>query len=209
MSDDRPPDRRRDFLFTVAMATAGLGATVALWPFIAAMGPADDTRAPRVVFDLTKLDGTTHVIVPFRNAPIFVFRRTARQLTRLQDPASPYTPRDRESAHSEQPPKARNWHRSLRPELMVMNACCTKEGCIVSRQSDALGVEIDFFRCPCCGSNYDLAGRVLSGPARSNLVVPPYRYIGETEIELGDDAHPSFAEHLMPWRANPRSRYRT
>jgi Rieske Fe-S protein len=38
--------------------------------------------------------------------------------------------------------------------------------------------------CPCCGSRYDLAGRVFEGPAPTNLRVPPYRFVDETTIEF-------------------------
>ena len=44
------------------------------------------------------------------------------------------------------------------------------------------------FFCPCHGSKFDLAGRVFSGaPAPTNLEVPPYQFLGETTILIGDD----------------------
>ena len=44
------------------------------------------------------------------------------------------------------------------------------------------------FYCPCHGSKYDLAGRVYKGaPAPINLVVPPYKYVGDAKIIIGDD----------------------
>jgi ubiquinol-cytochrome c reductase iron-sulfur subunit len=42
------------------------------------------------------------------------------------------------------------------------------------------------FYCPCHGSNFDLAGRVLKGsPAPRNLEVPPYKFIDENTILIG------------------------
>ena len=43
--------------------------------------------------------------------------------------------------------------------------------------------------CPCHGSRFDFAGRVFKGvPAPLNLEIPPHRYVGDAEIEIGTDA---------------------
>jgi len=43
------------------------------------------------------------------------------------------------------------------------------------------------FFCPCHGSWFDLAGRVYSGvPAPTNLEIPPYRYITDSQIIIGE-----------------------
>jgi ubiquinol-cytochrome c reductase iron-sulfur subunit len=42
--------------------------------------------------------------------------------------------------------------------------------------------------CPCHGSKYDLAGRVFNGvPAPYNLPVPPYNFVSETTIRIGEN----------------------
>jgi ubiquinol-cytochrome c reductase iron-sulfur subunit len=44
------------------------------------------------------------------------------------------------------------------------------------------------FFCPCHGSKFDLAGRVFAGvPAPTNLPVPPYRFVGDNLVLIGDD----------------------
>jgi ubiquinol-cytochrome c reductase iron-sulfur subunit len=42
--------------------------------------------------------------------------------------------------------------------------------------------------CPCHGSKYDLAGRVYSGvPAPYNLPVPPYNFVSDTTVRIGEN----------------------
>ena len=45
------------------------------------------------------------------------------------------------------------------------------------------------FFCPCHGSKFDFAGRVFTGsPAPVNLKVPPYKFVGDGKIIIGDDS---------------------
>ena len=44
------------------------------------------------------------------------------------------------------------------------------------------------FFCPCHGSKFDLAGRVFKDvPAPANLKVPPYKFVSDTRLLIGDD----------------------
>ena len=187
---DQPPIRRRDFLVTSALTAAGVGGTVALWPFIDSLNPAADTIAKRVVFDLTPLIGTNKVTIAVHQTPVIIFRRTEEELAALRNPTMPnktrdvwspmgYAYRDRDSEALHQPSYAKNWHRSIRPQVMICVGYCPYDPCIVSRWPEA-----EDLQCPCCGSRFDLAGRAYSGPARENLRVPPHRYIDDNTIEF-------------------------
>jgi quinol-cytochrome oxidoreductase complex cytochrome b subunit len=60
---------------------------------------------------------------------------------------------------------------------MVMVGVCTHLGCV------PLGQEGDFggWFCPCHGSQYDTAGRIRKGPAPTNLAVPTFTFISDTD----------------------------
>lgn len=173
--------RRRDWLVTAAFGMAGIGAALALWPFLTAVMPDEEVRARAVVFDLKKLVGGAPSFVDVAGTPVMIYARTPEELIALRDTrATGRVPRDVDSQNSRQPEWARNWHRSLKPQFMICVASCTRGDCNVIRLSG----DVDELACPCCGAHYDLAGRVIAGPAPANLAVPAYRFISETEIEF-------------------------
>ena len=103
--------------------------------------------------------------------------------------------KDPDSDASEQPGYAKNEVRALRPEFLVVISNCTHLGCVpVSRFEVApedLGPDwVGGFYCPCHGSRFDLAARVLAGtcPAPTNLVIPPYRFVGDDLVIIGEDS---------------------
>jgi ubiquinol-cytochrome c reductase iron-sulfur subunit len=92
---------------------------------------------------------------------------------------------------AQQPSYAKNKFRSIHPEFLVLVGICTHLGCSPKYKpfEKELGPEWQGgFYCPCHGSLFDLAGRVLKGvPAPINLEVPPYRFINEHVIVIGED----------------------
>jgi ubiquinol-cytochrome c reductase iron-sulfur subunit len=172
---DKPP-RRRDLLTTAAFCMAGIGGVLALYPFIAALSPPADERARRVVFSLAELQGVAPSLLRAGTRTLMVFRRTPEELALLKNPPEPLI--DRARVGTNDPADTRNWHRSLKPEIAVMSAVCTRDDCIVKR----FAVEEPELKCPCCGARYDLAGRVVGGPGPRNLAIPPYAFIDETAI---------------------------
>ena len=59
-------------------------------------------------------------------------------------------------------------------EYLVLDLACPHRGCQVGYRNEAN----EPFACPCHRSNFDASGRVLGGPARENLSVPPYDISG-------------------------------
>ncbi len=189
------PARRR-FLTVLTTAVGAVGLGAASVPFIASMQPSARARAQGapVTVDISRIEPGSQVTVEWRKRPVWVLRRTPDMLERLDDPALLARLRDPDSrVTSQQPEYARNRYRSLHPEHFVVIAICTHLGCVPTFRPD-IGPE-DLGRdwpggyfCPCHGSRFDLAGRVYKGvPAPTNLVVPPYRYLSDTLVQIGVD----------------------
>jgi ubiquinol-cytochrome c reductase iron-sulfur subunit len=185
---------RRDFLVLTAGAMIGVGSAAALWPFIDSMNPAADVLAAGapIDVDISQVQPGQQIVVLWRSRPVFIVNRTAEALKTLQDPQVTGNLRDPDSAQMQQPDYVVNWHRSIRPEWLVLVGICTHLGCIPAftpNAGGALGAAWPGgYFCPCHGSRYDLAGRVFKGvPAPYNLPVPPYRFVSDGVLRVGEN----------------------
>ena len=98
------------------------------------MNPAADVLAAGepVEVDLSKVQPGQQIIVLWRGKPIFVVDRTPSLLKMLQDPKLVDRLSDPDSTANQQPPYARNWHRSIDAKYAVLVGICTHLGCIPS-----------------------------------------------------------------------------
>jgi ubiquinol-cytochrome c reductase iron-sulfur subunit len=188
--------QRRYFLIGATSVVGAIGIVGAAVPFVASWKPSAKARAlgAPTTIDISKLQ-TGEMLGPtpaWRGQPIFVLLRSeeaVERLTRDNDGLA-----DEESRNVEmQPTFAQNRWRSLRPELGVYVGLCTHLGCSptyygrVEPQPFDANWEGGFF-CPCHGSRFDLAGRVVRGvPAPDNLPVPPYRFVTDTVVIIGEE----------------------
>ena len=186
---------RRDFLYIATGTVAAVGAVATLVPLVNQMNPDASTLAAGgpVDLDISKIEPGQQVVVRWRERPVFVFHRTPETLKTLQDPKLIAVLADANSQQVQQAPYATNWHRSIKPEFGVLVGICTHLGCIplFYPQPNATTPVADWpggYFCPCHGSKYDPAGRVFSGvPAPYNLPVPPYTFISNTTIRIGEN----------------------
>jgi ubiquinol-cytochrome c reductase iron-sulfur subunit len=186
---------RRDFLYIATAAVGAVGAAAALVPLVDQMNPDASTLAAGgpVDLDISKVEENAQVVIFWRQRPIFVFHRSKATLQALQSAQMTSLLSDPDSSQTQQPPYATNWHRSVKPEFSVLVGICTHLGCIPmfypspSPTTPVPGWPGGYF-CPCHGSKYDPAGRVFSGvPAPYNLPVPPYRFVNDTTLRVGEN----------------------
>ncbi len=186
---------RRDFLFLATAAVASVGAAATMWPFIDQMNPDASTVAAGgpIDIDLDQIQPGQQVVAVWRSKPVFIVNRTKAALDSLRNPQLIARLADPTCAQWQQPPYADNWHRSIKPEHLVLVGICTHLGCIPKFMpkpdpSDPAPNWLGGYFCPCHGSKYDLAGRVFRGvPAPYNLPVPPYRYQGDKVLRIGEN----------------------
>ena len=121
-----PAASRRDFLTLVAGAMGVLGAGAAAYTLIDSMNPAADVLAAGepVDVDLSKVQPGQQIIVLWRGKPIFVVDRTPPLIKVLQDPKLVDRLSDPQSEANQQPPYAKNWHRSILPQYSVLVGIC-------------------------------------------------------------------------------------
>jgi ubiquinol-cytochrome c reductase iron-sulfur subunit len=123
--------------------------------------------------------------------PIFIARRTPQELKILQESRDTALLRDPNSSELQQPNYAKNWHRSINPNYLVVVGICTHLGCIPSfepKPGEVAAGWLGGYFCPCHGSKYDLSGRVYKDvPAPYNLPVPPYHFVSDTVLRVGEN----------------------
>lgn len=188
---DQVDNNRRHFLTVATAVTGVVGAGFAAVPFLASLKPSARAQAlgAPVEVSLTNMQPGELIRVLWRGKLIFVLRREEKMLNELskndgnlKDPNS--------EVETQQPEYAANATRSVRPEFLVLEGSCTHLGCAPIEDFPVRPAENWYggFFCPCHGSKFDLAGRVLKGvPAPTNLRVPPYRFVRDDLLLIGQD----------------------
>lgn len=167
-------------------------------PFISSLLPSAQTLAEGapVEVDVSKLKKGQIMTIIWQKKPVWVLHRTEDQLAtlpkmdnQLKDPKSKQDQQPKlmkEETAWEKHPRAR----SIQPRYLVVVALCTHLQCIPDyrpKPGSLYPSWLGGFHCPCHGSHYDLAARVIKGsPAPMNLPVPPYFYKSDTLIRIGE-----------------------
>jgi len=168
---------RRDFLYIATATVGAVGAAATLVPLVGQMNPDASTIAAGapVEVDLKPIAEGQIVQVFWRSKPIFIFHRTKQDIERAQA-VNWQTLRDPAPDSARVLPGHEQW--------LVVVGICTHLGCIpLPHQGN-----YDGWFCPCHGSQYDSAGRIRQGPAPLNLPLPPYQFVSDAAIRIGEAA---------------------
>ncbi len=185
---------KRQFLTTALTVVGAVGTGYLAVPFLSQMQPSAKAMAAGapVEVDISKMEEGQLLRVAWRGKPVWILNRTAEALKTLTGLESQLA--DPASNESVQPNSSKNAVRSIKPEIFIAVGLCTHLGCSPTFRPEIAPHDLgeDWkggFFCPCHGSKFDLAGRVYSGvPAPTNLDVPPYRYVTDTHIIIGEDS---------------------
>ena len=196
MSDQQVDKGKRCFLVAATSVVGGVAAGAAAVPFIGSMLPSERAKAAGapVEVDISTLAPGDKVTAEWRGQPVWVVRRTKEMLATLPKLDSVVADPNSERKKDELTPKyARNEHRSIKPEYLVVVGICTHLGCapVDKLKAGPEPFEASWeggFYCPCHGSLFDLAGRVYKNkPAPDNLRIPPHKYLSDGRILIGVD----------------------
>ena len=193
MNDETKVDKTRRNLVVATSVVGGAAGVVAAAPFVASMWPSERAKAAGapVEADISRLAPGEMAVIEWRGKPVWIIRRTKEMIESLKAVAPRLT--DPASKSSEQPKYAENEYRSQKPDVMVMEGVCTHLGCSpqmkpADAKAEMGGDWAGGFYCPCHGSKFDLAGRVFRGaPAPTNLKVPPYTFLSDNTLLIGED----------------------
>ncbi len=193
VSEDEVDVERRRFLITTTAGVGTVGAIAAAVPFVSSLQPSERAKAVGgpIEIDISKLEPGQRIVQKWRGQYVWVLRRTAETLKALENMSNLLA--DPESKEPEQPEYAQNISRAINPEYLVVMGRCTHLGCsptyLPLGTPNNLGPDWQGgFFCPCHGSKFDLAGRVYKNvPAPKNLLVPPYHFLSETLLLIGED----------------------
>ena len=190
---------KRQFLTSALSVVGAVGAGYLAVPFLSQMQPSAKTMAAGapVEVDLSKMEPGQLIRVAWRGKPVWILNRTPEVLQTLGTLESKLA--DPMSNESIQPEYTKNALRAIKPEIFVAVGLCTHLGCSPTFRPEIAPSDLgnDWkggFFCPCHGSWFDLAGRVFRGvPAPTNLEIPPYRYVNDNLIIVGEDSEASAA----------------
>ena len=186
--------QRRYFLIGASLTVAGVGAIGVAVPFVKSWNPSEKAKAmgAPITIDISKLK-PGEILGPtpaWRGQPVFVIYRDSAVLARIEQENSNLADPNSENLEM-QPEYAQNPWRSRRPEIGIYLGICTHLGCSPKYFGEVQAEPFDTnwqggFFCPCHGSRFDLAGRVVKGvPAPDNLKVPPYQFVSDTVVTIG------------------------
>ena len=187
---------KRTWLIASGCAGAVGGVAVAV-PFVSTFQPSERAKAAGapVEVDISGLQAGEKMTVEWRGKPVWILRRTPEQLAELPKLDGQLAdPQSKRNPDEFTPPYARNEHRSIKPEVLVVVGICTHLGCSPTDKftpGPQPSLPEDWaggFLCPCHGSTFDMAGRVYKNkPAPDNLRVPPHMYVSDTKLVIGED----------------------
>ncbi len=193
----KPSDSSRRTALGLTIAAGTVGTVAVAVPFVASMTPSERAKAAGapVEVDISDIKPGQMKRVEWRGKPVWILRRTEQMLQTLKTTDAEVADPDSQRTAYPTPEYAQNEWRSIKPEYLVVVGICTHLGCSPVPQFTAGGGDpslpsdwVGGFLCPCHGSTFDYSGRVFKNkPAPDNLEVPPYMYLSDSRIIVGED----------------------
>lgn len=170
---------RRDFLYIATGAAGAVAVGGIAWPLVSQMGPNEREKAAGapVEIDISGVEPGMLITVIWRGKPYFIRHLTDEEVASAKDAPEAdfrdYASADTRIAAAE----------GADPKWAIVGANCTHLGCVPTK----IDTGLEGWLCPCHGSKFDVTGRVMKGPAPTNLPLPPYAFASEEKLVIGQD----------------------
>ena len=186
MSDPQVDQGKRTWLIATGCAGAVGGVATAV-PFVSTFAPSERAKAAgaAVEVDIGGLAPGQKLTVEWRGKPVWIVHRTKEQLDALKSNDAELADPQSDRKAFPIPEYAKNEWRSAKPEYL---GCSPSDKFQAGPQPSLPDNWHGGFLCPCHGSTFDMAGRVFKNkPAPDNLEVPPYMFLSDTRLLIGED----------------------
>ena len=189
-------DKERRTWIAITCGAGAVGGLATVVPFVSTFAPSERARAAGapVQVDISAVKPGEKLTVEWRGKPVWIVRRTPEQLESLKKNESQLADPNSNRTQFPTPPYAKNAYRSIKPDVFVAVGICSHLGCspvekfTPGAQPSLPDDWAGGFLCPCHGSTFDLAGRVFKNkPAPDNLEVPPYMFVSDNVLVIGED----------------------
>jgi ubiquinol-cytochrome c reductase iron-sulfur subunit len=192
MANSKVDKGRRRFLIAATSVVGAAGTAAMATPFVMSLTPSARALAAGAPVDvnISKIEAGQLIRVIWQGKPVWVVNRTPEMIAKL--PQVDAKLKDPDSEVEQQPNYAQNSHRAIKEKYLVLVGICTHLGCSPTYRPELAPADLGTdwpggWYCPCHGSRFDMAGRVMKGsPAGINLVVPPYYYKNDATILVGE-----------------------
>jgi ubiquinol-cytochrome c reductase iron-sulfur subunit len=193
MANSKVDKGRRRFLVAATSVVGAVGTAAMATPFVMSLTPSARALAAGapVEVNISKIEAGQLIRVIWRGKPVWVVNRTPEMIAKLPSVDAKLKDPDSEVV-AQQPDYAQNAYRAIKEQYLVLIGICTHLGCSPTYRPELAPADLGAdwpggWYCPCHGSRFDMAGRVMKGsPAGTNLVVPPYYYKNDTTILVGE-----------------------
>lgn len=188
---------RRDFLKVTTGLVGAFGIGTSAIPFVQALRPTKDLMAAGIAkVDISGIKEGEMKTILWRKQPVFIVHRKPEWVEQV---------RKTDAATLRDP--AKDEDRVIKPEWLVCLGICTHLGCIPHFEPEGIPgfspAQAGWY-CPCHGGKYDLSGRRLDGPPPENFHLVPYKFLSDTEIEIGSASFPGYGANVRKIKDFPQ-----
>ena len=163
------------YLYWLAGLTSVVGLAIAGWNLLDGMNPSAENGVPLVWVDMTKIEPGARKTVHWGAWPVFIAHRTPEGIAAA-----------RADDDAEMPFPEKDSNRVLRDEWLVVTGLDDTGWWLRGQELDERRGQWGGWWSCCEFRVYDLPGRLRTKWGQRNLTIPPYHFVGDKWLVIGD-----------------------